>query len=70
VSERFRTVSEQAEWLRVSSKTCRRLAARLGAVRVGNKLLFPETKSLKFLESQSLSPRRGKGGERPLRPVS
>jgi hypothetical protein len=57
MSETFRTVSEQAEWLRLSEKTCRRHAAAMGAVRAGTRLLFPESTSLAWLESRSLRPR-------------
>jgi hypothetical protein len=67
MSERFRDVAEQAEWLRVSEKTCRRLAARLGAVRVGSRLLFPESGSIEFLKTQSLRPRRARGNGRQVR---
>jgi len=70
MSERFRSVPEQAAWLRVSEKTVRRRAAQLGGVLVGTRLVFPESSTLQFLESQSLRPRRGKGGGRKLRQVS
>jgi hypothetical protein len=59
MSERFRSVAEQAEWLGVSEKTCRRQAAAMGAIHLGSRLLFPESTTLRFLETQALSPRRG-----------
>jgi len=69
MSERFRSVPEQAAWLRVSEKTVRRRAAQLGGVLVGTRLVFPESSTIQFLESQSLRPRRGRGGDSRLRQV-
>jgi len=60
VSERFRDVPEQASWLTLSEKTVRRHACAMGAVKVGSRLLFPESKTIAWLESQSLGPRRGR----------
>jgi hypothetical protein len=59
VSERFRPVAEQAEWLLVSEKTVRRHAAAMGGVKAAGRLLFPESKTLAYLETQSLGPRKG-----------
>ena len=70
MSEKFRTAAEQAEWLRLSEKSCRRYAAAMGAVRAGNRLLFPESASLEWLQRNSLGPRRGTGGGKRLRRVS
>jgi hypothetical protein len=63
MSETFRTVPEQAEWLRVSEKTCRRYASSMGAVYVGARLLFPESHSLKWIEQHRLGARRGGAGK-------
>ncbi len=68
MSETFRDVPEQAAWLRISQKSARRKAAAMGAVRVGNRLVFPESATLAFLERQRLAPRRRKGGT-PLKKV-
>ncbi len=66
MSERFRDVAEQAEWLRLSEKTCRRHASAMGAVRAGSRLLFPESTTLEWLQTQSLGPRRGRNERRAL----
>ena len=58
MSERFRDVPEQASWLTLSEKTVRRHAYAMGAVKVGSRLLFPESKTIKWLEAQGLGPRR------------
>lgn len=58
MSERFRTLAEQSEWLRLSERTVRRHALDMGAVRVGRRLLFPETKTLTWLGAQGLGPTR------------
>jgi hypothetical protein len=60
-SEVWRDVAEQAEWLRLSEKTVRRRAAAMGGVRVGSRLLFPESATLAWLEQRRLGPRRGAG---------
>lgn len=58
MSEVFRDVPGQATWLKISEKSVRRHAARMGAVKVGSRLLFPESATLHWLESQGLGPRR------------
>jgi hypothetical protein len=68
VSERFRNVPEQAAWLGISEKSCRRKAAAMGAYRCGSRLLFPESKTLEYLESNSLRPRRGKESRQAATP--
>ena len=60
MSERFRDVPEQASWLKISEKSVRRHAAHMGAVKVGSRLLFPESRTLAWLEGQGLGPRRGR----------
>jgi hypothetical protein len=62
MSETFRTVPEQAEWLRISEKSCRRHAAAMGASYLGSRLVFPESKALAWIEQHRLGARRG--GER------
>lgn len=64
MSETLRNVPEEAEWLRMSEKSVRRKAAALGAVRVGSRLLFPESKTLAYLEQNSLGGRTGGGRRR------
>lgn len=59
MTEKFRQVPEQAQWLQLSEKSIRRKAAAMGAVRVGTRLLFPESATLNYLEKQRLAPRRG-----------
>ncbi len=59
MSEVFRTVDQEADWLQVSPKTVRRKAALLGGVRIGSKLLFPESETIRYLESERLGPRKG-----------
>jgi len=65
MSERFRDVREEAQWLRLSEKTVRRHAAVLGAVKLGGRLLFPEEATLRYVEAQTLGPRRGRGPSSP-----
>ncbi len=65
MTERFRDVREEAQWLRLSEKTVRRHAAVLGAVKLGGRLLFPEEATLRYVEAQTLGPRRGGGPSSP-----
>lgn len=68
MSETWRDVEWTAGYLGVSEKTVRRHAAQLGGVKFGTRLLFRASSIDTFLESQSLRPRRGRGGGRkPLR---
>jgi excisionase family DNA binding protein len=69
MTERLWTVDETAAYLGVSTKFCRRHAVELGAMKVGSHLRFRPSSVERYLESRSLSPRRGRGGGR-LRPVS
>ncbi len=48
--ERYLTVPEVAELLRVSDKTVYRLKKRLGGVKVGGSLRFPESRVRRRLE--------------------
>ena len=70
MSEPWRDVEWTAEYLGVSTKTVRRRAAQLGGVKFGTRLLFRASSIDRFLEAQSLQPRRGKGGGNGLRRVS
>jgi len=65
MTERFRDVREQAHWLRLSEKSVRRHAAVLGAVKLGGRLLFPEEATLRYVEAQTLGPRRRCGPSSP-----
>jgi excisionase family DNA binding protein len=69
VTEPWLSVDDAAAYLSVSTKSVRRRAAELGGVRFGNRLLFRASAIDRFLETQSLGPRRARGGGR-LRPVS
>lgn len=69
MNERFRSTAEQAAWLGLSEKSVRKYAAAMGGVLVGNKLLFPESETLAWLETRSLRPRRRRGGDKGLRAV-
>ena len=62
MSEPWMGVDETARDLGVSNKTVRRHALDLRGVRFGSRLLFRASAIDKFLESQSLSPRR-RGGD-------
>jgi hypothetical protein len=62
MSETWRDVREQAEWLHVSEKTCRRYAAAMGGCKVGARLLFPESETVRWLEQNRLAPLRGSRG--------
>lgn len=68
MSEVFRSVREQAAWLRISEKSCRRHAAAMGASYLGSRLVFPESQTLKWLEQHRLVARRG-GGKEALRAI-
>jgi hypothetical protein len=63
VSEVFRNVSEQARWLRISEKSCRRHAAAMGASYLGSRLVFPESQTLTWLAQHRLGARRGGVGK-------
>jgi len=69
MSEPWRDVEWTAEYLGVSTKTVRRRAAQLGGVKFGTRLLFRATLIDEFLESRSLRPRRGRGGDSRPRQV-
>jgi hypothetical protein len=60
VTEPWHDVEWVADYLGVSSKTVRRRAADLGAKRLGSRLLFRASGIDRFLESQSLGPRRAR----------
>jgi hypothetical protein len=68
MNEPWLDVDQAAAYVGVSSKTIRRHAAQLGGVPLGARLLFRATRIDRFLESQSLSPRNGRGRtlSRPL----
>jgi len=70
MSEPWRDVPWVADYLGVSTKTIRRHAAQLGGVKFGTRLLFRASSIDAYLETQSLKPRRGRGGESRLRRVS
>jgi excisionase family DNA binding protein len=70
MSEPWLSVEDAARYLGVSAKSVRRRAAQLGAVKFGTRLLFRASSIDRFLEAQSLQPRRGKGGGNGLRRVS
>jgi excisionase family DNA binding protein len=61
MSEPWLDVDQAAEYLGVSTKTVRRYAAQLGARHLGARLLFRPSLIDRFLETQALSPRRGRG---------
>jgi len=69
MTERFRDVREQAHWLRLSEKSVRRHAAVLGAVKLGGRLLFPEAATLRYVEAQTLGPRRGPSSTLNVLPI-
>ncbi len=62
MSEPWHDVGWVAGYLAVSTKTVRRHALELGGVRFGTRLLFRASLIDRFLETQSLSPRRKGGG--------
>jgi excisionase family DNA binding protein len=59
MSEPWIGVEEAARYVGVSTKTIRRHALRMGATKLGTRLLFRVSAIDRFLESQSLLPRRG-----------
>lgn len=67
MSEPWLSVDRAAGYLGVSTKTVRRHAAQLGAVKFGSRLLFKASEIDRFLESQSLHPRRGLAEREPGR---
>lgn len=62
MSESLQSVEEVADYLGMSTKWVYRNALRLGGIRVGRCLRFRRGNVDKFLESQTLSPRR-RGGD-------
>jgi excisionase family DNA binding protein len=69
MSEPWHDVEWTARYVGVSTKTIRRRAAELGGVKFGARLLFRASDVDAFLQSQSLRPRRPRGGVKPLRAV-